>query len=148
MSTREADTRLESIRESMSVIREQLSAEVGEAIQQAKDVVDWRTYVRDHPWLTFGITGAMGYLAIPSATKKVTVLQAGHSDVQSALKAQRSAERPTLTSLAISGLTAFAMRKAMSIAQASAEQWLNPPTPRAESQRATTNCESVTSRQN
>ncbi|MCA9152923.1 MAG: hypothetical protein KDA92_26655 [Planctomycetales bacterium] len=123
----ETNEKLAAIRHNMCVVRDQLSDEVDDAIQQAKDVVDWRNYVREHPLLTFGVASAVGFLLVPKRRQNITVLQADGADVRRALKEQRDADKPTLASMAVSALSALAFRKAMAIAQAKAETWLIPP---------------------
>lgn len=55
-----------AIQHRMAMIREELHDDVEQAVEQAKDLVDWRRFVQRHPWLTVGASVAIGYLAVPS----------------------------------------------------------------------------------
>ena len=54
-------TELEDIQRRMAQIRHDMHGEVRQAVKGAQSLTDWRSLVRNHPWLTVGV-------AAPSAT--------------------------------------------------------------------------------
>ena len=59
-------TREEIVRQ-MTAIRVNLDGEVGGIVFNARQLTDWRYYVRNHPWIS--LLGAMGigYFAVPGS---------------------------------------------------------------------------------
>jgi hypothetical protein len=49
----------------MAAIRHELNENVEEVVQNAKELVDWRNFVRAHPWLTVSAAAAVGFLLVP-----------------------------------------------------------------------------------
>jgi hypothetical protein len=49
----------------MAIIRQDLHTDVGEVVERARELVDWRIFVRNHPWLTIGTATAVGFLLVP-----------------------------------------------------------------------------------
>lgn len=54
------------IQRRMARIRRELDEEVETAVQQAKDLTDWKNSIRAYPWLAVGAAAALGYLAVPN----------------------------------------------------------------------------------
>lgn len=57
------------IRQQMRNLRQDLGAEVKDIVQGAKQLADWRYYVRHYPWTCIGGAFALGLLAIPGRKK-------------------------------------------------------------------------------
>ena len=53
------------IREQMRRIRQDLGVEVKDIVRGAKELSDWRCYVRKYPWVCVGGAFALGFLAMP-----------------------------------------------------------------------------------
>lgn len=49
----------------MSTIRQELDDDVQEVVAEARQLTDWKHYVRDFPWVTLGAAAAVGYLLVP-----------------------------------------------------------------------------------
>jgi ElaB/YqjD/DUF883 family membrane-anchored ribosome-binding protein len=59
--TREAD----AILQKMGQIRDDLDDGVQEIVERAREMQDWRTYMKSHPWVFVSAAVAVGYLLIP-----------------------------------------------------------------------------------
>jgi hypothetical protein len=53
------------IQRRMAQVRHELHEEVREAVKGAQSLTDWRSQVRNHPWLALGAAAALGYLLVP-----------------------------------------------------------------------------------
>jgi len=58
----------ESIASRMEGVRCDLDEDVQEIVESARDMRDWRTYVRKYPWVCLGAALAVGYLVAPRRT--------------------------------------------------------------------------------
>lgn len=55
----------DEIRTEMRLTRERATAEIGQVVDGARDLVDWRAYPRRFPWMTLGVAAMAGYAAVP-----------------------------------------------------------------------------------
>lgn len=62
----------EQIREEMSQVRRDMSLSYGVAVENARDMADWRYYVRNYPWACVGAAAALGYLVVPNRVEIVS----------------------------------------------------------------------------
>ena len=53
------------ILERMAEVRYDLDVDVQEIVEGARDLSQWRSYVRAHPWWCLGGALALGYLVVP-----------------------------------------------------------------------------------
>ncbi len=83
---------IDEIRWQMAQIRRDLHRDVKEVVGSAEKATDWRTYVRDQPWLATGAAFVMGYLLVPQSTRTPSVI------VASATNGNHSRSSPTLVS--------------------------------------------------
>lgn len=60
----------ERIRRQMQNVRQEMGHEVHAVVERAKELSDWRYYVRQHPWICAGSALALGFLAMPSRRKQ------------------------------------------------------------------------------
>jgi hypothetical protein len=56
----------ERIRREMQNVRQEMGHDVHAVVERAKELSDWRYYVRRHPWMCAGSALALGFLAMPS----------------------------------------------------------------------------------
>jgi hypothetical protein len=108
------------LREQMARVRSHLANDVGEVVEQAKELTDWRTHVRRHPWLCAGAAAAVGFMVVPTRRHKQPEPQ-DVSHVQAALASgtgnQAKARRASGTMQALVNLAAgIAFRSLMSVA--------------------------------
>ncbi len=61
----------EQIREEMARVRRELNLNYGEVVENARDMADWRYYVRRYPWASLGVAAALGYLAVPNRVELI-----------------------------------------------------------------------------
>jgi hypothetical protein len=62
----------EQIREQMAQVRRELNLNYGEVVENARDMADWRYYVRNYPWATLGAAVAVGYLVVPNRVQMIS----------------------------------------------------------------------------
>ena len=54
-----------AIRQRMEEVRCDLDEDVQEIVEGARDMGDWRSYVRRYPWVCLGAAAVAGYLIVP-----------------------------------------------------------------------------------
>jgi hypothetical protein len=59
----------ERIRRQMQDVRQDMGAEVVDLVRGARQLTDWRHYVRQHPWACVGGAFALGFLVSPARKK-------------------------------------------------------------------------------
>jgi len=73
----------DEIQRAMAEIRSQLHQEMRAVVNEATTATDWRSHVRNNPWLAIGIAFTTGFLFVPSRSKAATiVVQPSLSDPQ------------------------------------------------------------------
>ena len=80
------------LREQMARVRSHLANDVGEVVEQAKELTDWRRHVRRHPWLCAGAAAALGFMVVPA--RRPQYLERHDGSHLRAAMAQSSGERP------------------------------------------------------
>ena len=55
----------QAIRQRMEEVRCDLDEDVQEIVEGARDMGEWRSYVRTYPWVCLGAALAVGYLIVP-----------------------------------------------------------------------------------
>jgi hypothetical protein len=125
-------TEIHDIQRQMAQIRHDLHEEVREAVTVAQTLTDWRSFVRNHPWVTLGAAAAVGYLIVPRRRSAPTVValsppasRASLAVAEPASPAQGS--RWGLLGTAVRLLAPIAVRAAQNYAVQYLEQWLEPP---------------------
>jgi hypothetical protein len=58
-----------AIRQRMEEVRSDLDQDVQEIVEGARDLRDWRTYVRSYPWACVSAALAVGYLIVPRRSR-------------------------------------------------------------------------------
>lgn len=53
----------------MATIRRDMQDNVDDIVENAKELADWRRYVRSAPWVAMGAAAAIGFLAVPKKLK-------------------------------------------------------------------------------
>lgn len=61
----------DEIRRQMQITRQRVRVEVGEVVDGARQLADWRFYPRQFPWLTLGAAVAAGFAFIPRRAEKI-----------------------------------------------------------------------------
>ncbi len=66
-----ATVRIEAdeIRRQMAEIRAQLHQDMRGVVNDVTTAADWRSYVRGHPWLAFGLAFSSGFLLVPGRSR-------------------------------------------------------------------------------
>ena len=82
----------DEIRRRMTQVRDEMDEDVGELVESAKSLIDWRDYVRSYPLASAGIACALGAVLIPS--KKQAAITADASEVAGLLKNQKLVVAP------------------------------------------------------
>jgi hypothetical protein len=63
---------MNDIQRRMAQIRRELHEEVTGAVKGARSLTDWRSQVRNHPWLALGAVAAVGYMLVPKRRRSET----------------------------------------------------------------------------
>lgn len=111
-------TTAEDLRARMAGVRSSLESDVEEVTANAKDLTDWRYYVRQHPLPLAGAAVALGYLLVPTSTHVVQPSArqlsklARDEKVYISNKPQKASRDSSLMSKALSIGAAFAARAA------------------------------------
>jgi hypothetical protein len=56
----------EYIRRQMKNVRQEMGADVKEIVHGARQLTDWRYYLRTHPWACVAGAAALGFLVVPT----------------------------------------------------------------------------------
>ena len=59
-STTTGDETADQLRREMAMVRRELSADIKGVTAQAKELTDWRQYMKHAPWISIGIAAAAG----------------------------------------------------------------------------------------
>jgi hypothetical protein len=62
------------IQRRMAQVRRELHEEVREAVKGAQSLTDWKSQVRNHPWLALGAAAAVGYLVVPRRQQRAPAI--------------------------------------------------------------------------
>ncbi len=124
---------INEIQRRMAQVRHELHEEVREAVKGAQSLTDWRSQVRNHPWLALGAAAALGYLLVPRRRHEPapTIVAVGpHPAALPTAAAEAAAEGPKkkkrwgLIGSAVGMLAPVAVRAAQNYAIQYLEQWL------------------------
>jgi hypothetical protein len=61
----------DEIRTQMRGIRRDLRADVKGVVDNANQILDWKSYVRSFPWASVAVAGVLGYLLVPRRRKVI-----------------------------------------------------------------------------
>lgn len=61
---------IKAIQERMQQVRHDLGDGVEHLVESAKDMTDWRKYMKANPWLCLAAAGAVGFLIVPKKTAR------------------------------------------------------------------------------
>jgi hypothetical protein len=123
------------IQRQMAQVRRELHEEVREAVKGAQSLTDWRSHVRNHPWLATGAAATLGYLIVPRRHHEpVPTIVAMSPPTASAAAPLSATAEPKKTRLGVVGsafalLAPIAVRAAQNYAIQYLEQWIaaRPP---------------------
>ena len=62
--------RSDTVREQMQQVRCEIGRDVKDVSASAHDMLDWKHYVKTHPWVCFGAAVALGFLIVPSGLRR------------------------------------------------------------------------------
>ncbi|MFO0960167.1 MAG: hypothetical protein U0800_22470 [Isosphaeraceae bacterium] len=118
----------DDIRRQMAQIRSQLHQDMTGVVESATSVADWRSYVRERPWLSLGLAFAAGYVVVPRRRHEPTTIVLPQSDAAVPVSVRA---KPNRNSLLMTGLKAsagllwpIALRAAQRYAQGWVEDFL------------------------
>ncbi len=102
-------------------------------VEGASQATDWRSYVRDRPWVSLGVSFALGYILVPRRARPETVEPVRIATAMA--RAEPPAPRQSLAWKAVKTLGAMALPIAARAAQGYAVRWVegfladHPPGP-------------------
>jgi hypothetical protein len=118
------------IRQRMEVVRRDLDQDVQEIVEGARDLRDWRSYVKSYPWVCAGAALAVGYLIVP---RHRVVMQPDAETLAELVKQSHLATTPRLTpigmarGLLLRGVGNLLMQSVTSYVQLRAGNLFDPP---------------------
>jgi hypothetical protein len=88
---------IDDIRRQMARIRHDLHEDISAAVGGAGKVIDWRTFIRNAPWVSTGLSFALGYFVVPRRKDRPTSgwLPGPQSFVGSRQRDEADDERPS-----------------------------------------------------
>ena len=105
-----------AIRQRMQEVRRDLDEDVQEIVEGARDMCQWRTYVRSYPWICLGTALAIGYWIVPRRLSRMQpdaqtlaqmANQSGFLPASPAKSAARDIVRALVGNLVIRGVSSF-----------------------------------------
>lgn len=131
----------------MEMVRREVDEDVDDLVDVAKQMTDWRYYVRNYPWLCVGGAALVGYFAIP---RRIEVIRPDPDDIEELAKRRKLVVDPSnekkvksgvsgqlfnfLSSLALRGLITYGTAQATRLFQSAEEPQApdphNPAKPR------------------
>ncbi|HZW33636.1 MAG TPA: hypothetical protein VFF52_23145 [Isosphaeraceae bacterium] len=118
------------IQRRMAQMRHELHVDAREVVKGAQSLTDWRSLVRNHPWLSLSAAAAVGYLIVPRRAERPTVVAVSPPVPVSAAATPAPPERPPrrnrwgILSTVMGLLGPIAVRAAQNYALQAMEQWL------------------------
>jgi hypothetical protein len=118
----------------MALVRQDLGADIQGVAAQARELTDWRSYVRKSPLVGIAVAAAVGYVAVPRKLNVETVDPATVAElarqnrivVESKPRAAAQAGLGTTMFRLVSGVL---LRTAVSLATQKVAQMMSPDTP-------------------
>ena len=107
---------IKAIQQRMQQVRHDLGDEVGELVESAKDMTDWRKYVRANPWVCLAAAAAVGYVVVPKRSPRFRLNAADLKELARHTKTLNASAIPKergWRSTVLSMVTSAAMRAAM-----------------------------------
>ena len=113
-----------AIRQRMKEVRRELDEDVQEIVEGARDLRDWRSYVRSYPWLCLGAAVAAGYLIVPRRSAGPQPAARTLAELPKSLAASQSPPLPNVWSnvrshvlavvgdMVLRGVAAYALQQA------------------------------------
>ena len=94
MSIAEQPDTAETLRQKMSQVRNDLDHAVGEVIENARELTDWRHYVREYPFACVGAALAVGFVIVP---QKIRVMSPTSDQLEQLAKRDHLIVKPSKT---------------------------------------------------
>lgn len=107
-----AEPESHALRLEMQRVRTAIDSDVRQMSERARQLTDWKHYVAAAPLLSAGLAAAAGFLIVPSGARGKN---AGRAVTGSNCAADESSDTTAATAGVFAGLTAFALRTAVSM---------------------------------
>lgn len=62
---------VDDIRQQMAQIRHDMHYNVSNVVSEVEDAMDWRSTIRNHPYIALGVGLAVGYFVVPKRRRRV-----------------------------------------------------------------------------
>ena len=116
----------------MASIRRELDEDVGAVVEQAKELTDWRNFVRRHPFLSVTAAVAIGYLVVP---ERLNVISPSAEALEELAKRNRLVVKPkadvrrqaSMASPLINLAVGAVLRSALNMAGQQVGKAMSPP---------------------
>lgn len=118
---------IDDIRKDMAQIRLEMHRDVVDVVHEAESIFDWRSYIRNAPWVSVGAALAIGYLLVPRRRSRPveTYISQPSIPAQPVLDGPRQESSLNLSFWGIAGsVLSLAAPVAIRAAQSYAASWL------------------------
>jgi hypothetical protein len=62
---------VDEIRQQMAQIRHDMHYDVSNVVSEVEEVMDWRSVLRNHPYIAMGVALAIGYFVVPRRRRRI-----------------------------------------------------------------------------
>mgnify|MGYP003382146581 CR=1 FL=1 len=118
------DAEYEAIQREMAIARREMYAGARDVVTNAKELTDWRHYVREYPWLSIGAAFAVGYIVISPIARTIISTRSRRREDFPERDRKPVKEQASWTSSALSFVSSTALRLAMAYAGQHLGNWL------------------------
>jgi len=138
----------DAVRARMQQIRCEMDQDLEEMVASARDMIDWKHYVKTYPWVCLGTAAALGFLIVPKRSTAIhpdlatltELVKTGHMVAEPAPAATRGlvdALLATIASIAVrKGIELLGQRAARLLGRAADAPPQPPPAAEGASERA------------
>ncbi len=85
---------IDEIRQQMALIRRDMHYDVSNVVSDVEDAMDWRSVVRNHPYVLVGVGLAVGYFIVPKRRVRPRQVEQAVANVQPFLKSTQNLRQP------------------------------------------------------
>lgn len=91
---------VEAIRRQMQTVRNELHADIEGVVDTAKELSDWKHYMRTYPWACLGAAAAVGFVLVP---QRVNIVRPSSDQIAALARKHQLVVEPADTDPKVSG---------------------------------------------
>lgn len=111
----------EEVQREMSAIRRQMDDDWRGVVENARELSDWKHYVRAYPWASFGVAAAIGFMIVPQRLKVMspdadTLVKLAKDNRLIVSQDREAHAQPSLLKAALTLITSSMLRSGVALA--------------------------------